>query len=178
MLAAAACGDDGGDGEETTDSTAPSTTSAPTATLDEETRKEEAAKAAFLAYYDAYQEAGAEPVDPENAEMQALITDEHKVVVTRNLQDREARGEAVRLPTNPKSSHGIRSAELQPDGTVEIVDCQVDDSIVYEVETGAVVDDDVVTKLVIGSVVLEGGTWKVAFTEISQMWPGVGTCDT
>jgi hypothetical protein len=172
----AACGDDGGDDDEATGSTAPSTTEAPTTTVDEATQKEEAAEAAFLAYYDAYQKATAAPVDPEHPEMQALVTDLHKVVVTRNLQDRIARGEAVRLPTNSQNSHDIRSAELQPDGTVEIVDCQVDDSIIYDVESGRVVDDDVVTKLVTGSMAQESGAWKVAYTEVSQSWSGAGSC--
>jgi hypothetical protein len=175
-LVAGACGGDDG-ADESADTTAATTTTAPTTTLDEETQKEEAATAALLDYYDAYQEATAEPVDPQHAELQALVTGEHKLVVTRNLQERRAKGEAVRLPANRQNSHDIRSAELQPDGTVEIVDCQVDDSIVYMVETGDVVDDDVVTKLVIGSMAREGGAWKVAFTEISEAWPGVGACD-
>jgi hypothetical protein len=175
-LAAGACGGDDGD-EESTNRTAPSSTAAPTTTLDEETQKEEAATAALLEYYDAYQEATAEPVAPQHAELQALVTGEHKVVVTRNLQERQAKGEAVKLPADTQSSHDIRSAEMQPDGTVQIVDCQVDDSIVYDVETGDVVDDDVVTKLVIGSLVLEGGAWKVAFTEISEAWSGARACD-
>jgi hypothetical protein len=177
VLAGGACG--GEDNEESTDPTAASTTSAPatTTTLDDETQKEEAATGALLDYYDAYQEATAEPVNPEHAELQARVTGEHKAVVTRNLEDRQANGEAVRLPASTQGSHDIRSAELQPDGSVEIVDCQVDDSIVYEVETGDVVDDDVVTKLVIGSMAFEGGAWKLAFSETSEAWPGVGACD-
>jgi hypothetical protein len=175
VVSGVACGGD--DDEESAGSTASSTTSAPTTTLDEETAKEEAATRALLEYYHAYQQATADPVNPEHAEMQALVTGEHKLVVTRNLEDRRARGEAVRLPTSTRTSHDIRSAELQPDGSVEIVDCQVDDSIVYEVETGDVVDDDVVTKLVVGSMSFEGDAWKLAFSEIFETWPGVGTCD-
>ena len=169
------CGGD--DDEESTGSTASSTTAAPTTTLDEETRKEEAATRTLLDYYDAYQQATAEPVNPQHAKLQALVTGEHRLVVTRNLEERQANGEAVRLPASTQSRHDIRSAKLQPDGSVEIVDCQVDDSIVYEVETGEVVDDDVVTKLVIGSMWFEGGSWKLAFSEISEAWPGVGACD-
>jgi hypothetical protein len=175
VVAGGGCGGD--DGEESTSSTASSTTSAPSTTLDEATRKEAAAKAALLDYYDAYQEATAEPVNPQHAELQALVTGEHRLVVTRNLEERQASGEAVKLPAGTQSSHDFRSVELQQDGSVEIVDCQVDDSIVYEVETGQVVDDDVVTKLVIGSMTFEGGAWKLAFSEISDAWPGVRACD-
>jgi hypothetical protein len=177
----------GGDDEEegSTGSSVGSTTAAPSTTLDEETGKVldeetgkvEAATRALLDYYDAYQQATAEPVDPEHSHLQALVTGEHRLVVTRNLEERHAKGEAVRLPPSTLSSHDIRSAELQPDGSVEIVDCQVDDSIVYQVETGEVVDDDVVTKLVVGLMSFEGGAWKLAFSEISETWPGVGACD-
>jgi hypothetical protein len=175
VVGGVACGGDDNE-EEPTGSTA-SDTAAPPTTLDEETRKEEAATKALLDYYDAYQQATAEPVNPEHSALQALVTGEHRLVVTRNLEERHAKGEAVRLPPSTRNSHDIRSAELQPDGSVEIVDCQVDDSIVYEVETGEVVDDDVVTKLVVGSMAFEGGAWKLAFSEVSETWPGVGVCD-
>jgi hypothetical protein len=176
VVGGVACGGD--DKEESTAPTASSTTAAPTTTLDEATRKEEAATRALLDYYDAYQQATAEPVNPEHPELQALVTGEHRLVVTRNLEERQAKGEAVRLPPSTQSSHDIRSAELQPEGSVEIVDCQVDDSVVYHAETGEIVDDDVVTKLVIGSMSFEGGSWKLAFSEISETWPGVGACDS
>ena len=179
MLAVAACGGDdgGGDGEEATDSTTPSTTSAPTTTLDEETRKEEAARAAYLAFYEAYRAATADPVDPLDPTLQALITGDHKLAVTRNLEDRQAKGQAVRLPPGSRSRHDIRSAELQPDGSVEIIDCEIDDAIVYEVDGNAVVDDEVVTNLVTGTVTHESGEWKVAYTEVLDSWPGVTECD-
>jgi hypothetical protein len=175
VVALGGCGGD--DDEESTGTTAASTTSAPSTTLDEETQKEEAATAALFEYYDAYQEATAEPVNPQHPELQALITSEHKVVVTRNLEERQAKREAVRLPANTQTAHDIRSVELKPDGTVEIVDCQVDDSIVYEIESGHIVDDDVVSKLVVASMAVEGGDWKLAFSEIAETWSGVTACD-
>jgi hypothetical protein len=63
VLVAGACGDDDSD-EESTATTAATTTSAPTTTLDETTQKEEAATEALLDYYDAYQEATADPCRP------------------------------------------------------------------------------------------------------------------
>jgi hypothetical protein len=177
VLAGGACG--GEDNAESTDPAAASTTSAPatTTTLDDETQKEEAATAAYLAFYDAYRAATANPVNPQEPEVQALMTGDHKAMVTRNLEDRRARGQAVRHPENTRSTHTVRSAELRADGSVEIFDCEVDDAIVYDVSSGAVVDDEVVTNLVTGTVVQEGGRWKTAYINVLRSWPGVTECD-
>jgi hypothetical protein len=174
VVGGVACGGD--DDEESTGSTASSTTAAPTTTLDEETRKEEAAQAAYLAYWDAYMEATAEPVDPQLPAMQELMTGDHQRVVTRNLEDRQARGEAVRHPTGSQATHEIQSVELQPDGSVKITECEVDDAVVYVVATGAVIDDEVVTKLATAVMVDVDSSWRVAHSEVIQRWRGVVEC--
>ena len=175
VVGGVACGGDD-DEEESTKPTASSTTAAPTTTLDEETRKEEAAKAAYLAYWDAYMRATAEPVDPQLPAMQDLMTGDHQRVVTRNLEDRQARGEAVRQPVGSQGVHEIRSAELQPDGSVKITECEVDDAVVYVVATGAVIDDAVVTKLATADMVEVDGSWRLARSEVIQRWQGVVEC--
>ena len=174
VLAAGACGGNDGD-EESTDQTAPSSTSAPTTTLDEEAQKEEAAKAAYLAYWEAYLEATAEPVDPQLPAMQELMTGDHQRVVTRDLEDRQARGEAARLPPNSQLRHEIHSADLQSDGSVRITECEVNDAIIYDVASGAVINDDVVTKLATATMVDERG-WKIADSTVVGRWPGAVEC--
>jgi hypothetical protein len=174
-LATGACGGDDGD-EESTDTTAASSTSAPITTLDEETQKEEAAKEAYLAYWDAYMEATAEPVDPQLPAMQQLMTGDHQRVVTRDLEDRQARGEAARLPTNSHLRHEVLSAALQSDGSVQITECEVNDAIIYDVASGAVINDDVVTKLAAATMVHEGGSWKIADSTVVRRWPGPVEC--
>jgi hypothetical protein len=174
VVAGGGCGGD--DGEESTSSTASSTTSAPTTTLDEATRKEEAAEAAYLAYWEAYMQATAEPVDPQLPAMQQLMTGDHQRVVTRDLENRQARGEATRLPTNSRLRHEILSAELRADGSVHITECEVNDAIVYNVASGAVINDDVVTKLATAKMVDEGGSWKVADSTVVRRWPGAVSC--
>jgi hypothetical protein len=176
VVALAACGGDDSD-EESTDQTAPSSTSAPTTTtLDEERQKEEAAKAAYLAYWDAYVEATEEPVDPQLPAMQSLMTGDHQRVVTRDLEDRQARGEAARLRTNSRLRHEILSADLQLDGSVHITECEVNDAIIYDIASGAVINDDVVTKLATASMVDEGGSWKIADSTVVRRWPGAVEC--
>ena len=174
-LAAGACGGDDGD-EESTNTTTASSTSAPTTTLDEETQKEEAATAVYLAYWDAYLEATAEPVDPRLPAMQQLMTGDHKRVVTRDLEDRQARGEAARLPTNSQLRHEVLSADLQPDGSVQITECEVNDAIIYDVANGAVINDEVVAKLATATMVTEGDSWRIADSTVVRRWPGAVEC--
>jgi hypothetical protein len=174
VVAGGSCGGD--DGEESTSSTANSTTSAPTTTLDETTRKEEAAKAAYLAYYEAFFEAAAEPVNPQLSELQRLMTGDQQRIVTRNLEDMRARGLATRLPPDSKLRQDPRVVMLRADGSVEVTSCEVDDSVVYEVDTGAVVNDAVVTNVITATLVEVRGQWKIAFSERTKTSPGIVKC--
>jgi hypothetical protein len=175
LVALGACGGD--DDEESTGTTATSTTSAPSTTLDEEARKEEAAKDAFVDYYDAFFMAAAEPVNPQLPELQRLMTGDQKRIVTRNLEDMRARGHATRLPANSRRGQRPKVVELQGDGSVEVTSCEVDDSIVYEVDTGTVVNDDAVTNVISATLIEERGQWKVAFSERTETWPGIVECN-
>ncbi|MGH9191987.1 MAG: hypothetical protein ACRDZ0_05890 [Acidimicrobiales bacterium] len=176
VAAAGACGGDDSDGESTNTTTA-SSTSAPTTTLDEETQKEEAATKAFLDYYEAFFTAAAEPVDPHLPELQRLMTGDQQRIVTRNLEDMRARGHATRLPQGSKRRHDPRVVEAQTDGSVDVTSCEVDDSVVYQVDTGAVVNDDVVTNVISATLVEERGQWKVTFSERTKTSPGIVECD-
>lgn len=174
VVGGVACGGD--DDEESTDPTTGSAMAAPTTTLDEETRKEEAAKDAFLDYYDVFFAAAAEPVNPQLPELQRLMTGDQQRIVTRNLEDMRARGHATRLPPNSQRRHDPRVVRLQADGSVEVTSCEVDDSIVYEVDTGAVINDDVVTNVISATLVEERGQWKIAFSERTKTSPGIVEC--
>jgi hypothetical protein len=176
VVVAGACGgDDGDDGS--ADTTAATTTSAPPTTLDDETQKEEAAKEAFLAYYEAFFAAAAEPVNPQLPALQELMTGDQRRVVTRNLEDMRAKGYATRLPPNSKRHHDPRVIELQADGSVKVISCEIDDSVVYEVDTGAIVNANVVTNVISASLVEEHEHWKIAFSERTKTTPGITECD-
>jgi hypothetical protein len=175
VFVAGACGGDDGD-DESADTTAATSTTAPTTTLDEETQKEEAAKAAYLAYWEAFERASAEPVDPRSHDLQERMTGDHARLVVRNLEEMEASMRAARLPPNSRSSHRVSTTELQADGSVQITDCQVDDAVVYDTTTGAIINDAVVTNLIVATIVQEDGAWRVALAERTKKWPGVVAC--
>jgi hypothetical protein len=176
VLVGGACGGDDGD-DETADTTAATTTTAPTTTLDEETQKEEAATAAYLMYDDAFFKAAAHPVSPELPELQDLVTGNQQALVTRNLEQLQANGQAVRLPAPSQVRQEPKLVELQADGSVEITSCEVDDSVVYEVATGDVINDDVVTNLISTTMVNQNNAWKLAFSERTKRWPGTVECE-
>jgi hypothetical protein len=175
VVALGACGGD--DDEESTGTTAASTTSAPSTTSDEETQKEEAAEEAYLMYDDAFFRAAADPVDPRLRDLQELVTGNQQTLVTRNLEEMQAKGQAVRLPARSQARQDLKLVDLQADGSVEITSCEVDDSIVYVVATGAVINDDVVTNLISTTMVNESSAWKLSFSERRERWPGIVECD-
>jgi hypothetical protein len=174
VVGGVACGGD--DDEESTGSTASSTTAATTTTLDEETRKEEAAKTAYLAYWDAFERASVQPVDPTSGDLLARMTGNQARLVVRNLEEMQASSQAARRPANSQSRHQVSATELQADGSVRIMDCQVDDAVVYNTTSGAVINDAVVTNLISATMVQEGSEWKVALAERTKKWPGVVEC--
>lgn len=171
---ATACGDDAAD--ESPGTTTPTTDASPTTTVDEETAKEEAATAAYLAYWEAYIEATSDPVDPHSPALQELMTGDHQRVVTRNLSDRQARGEAVKWPPGSQAKHEILTSELQEDGSVFITECEIDDSIVYVVHTRDVVNGDVATKLATAVMIQVGDRWRLSESEVIDRWPGAVEC--
>ncbi|MGH8950786.1 MAG: hypothetical protein ACRDX9_05115 [Acidimicrobiia bacterium] len=171
VLAAGACGDDDGD-EESTDQTAASTTAAPTtSTVDPSAEVE----AAYLAYWDAYLEAVAEPVNPELPELQALMTGGHRRVVTRNLRNMQANALAVREREDSRYRNVFETVEFA-DEAAKFTACSYDDLVTYDVATGEAVDDSVATKWLEGRMILEDDRWKVAQLEIVSRETGNDQC--
>ena len=173
-----ACGgdDDDGTAPDPTPRSTTTTTEPTTTTLSELDQKIEAAKAAYLAFMHAVRAAEAAPVTPHLPDVQAVMTGLQQTQITANLEGMQARGEAVRLPENSQDSQEVLTASLQPDGSVLLKACEINDAIVYDVATGAVVDDDVITIEVDVTVVQENGVWKVADTVITEESNGVVPC--
>jgi len=173
-----ACGgdDDDGTAPDPTPRSTTTTTEPTTTTLSELDQKIEAAKAAYLAFMHAVRAAEAAPVTPHLPDVQAVMTGLQQTQITANLEGMQARGEAVRLPENSQDSQEVLTASLQPDGSVLLKACEINDAVVYDVATGAVVDDDVITIEVDVTVVQENGVWKVADTVITEESNGVVPC--
>jgi hypothetical protein len=170
VLAAGACGGD--DGEESSDPPAASTTSAPTTTTTDQRAEVEAA---YLAYWDAYLEAVTEPVNPRLPELQALMTGDHKRVVTRNLRNMLGSSLAVREREASRYRNVLETVRIA-DETASFTACSYDDLVTYDVTSGEPVDKSVATKWLKGQMVLEGYRWKVAQLEIVRRETGGDQC--
>lgn len=84
-------------------------------------------------------------------------------------------GRAIRLPKGSVSRRDIDIVSVEAD-RVTVRDCSVDDALVVDVGSGEVLDDDVVTRLAVGELVVEDGSWRVSFTRVEQTWEGVAGC--
>jgi hypothetical protein len=159
-----ACGGDD-DEEESRPSAASSTTTAPATTTTADPRVD--VEQAYLAYWDAYLKAVSEPVNPELRELQQLVTGAQRTIVSRNLQQLQARGEAVRLRQPSRYRHVIRTIE-RANVSASVEACVYDDLVTYDVATGVEVDDSVAWKQVHAELAQQQGVWLISYLEIGR----------
>lgn len=94
-----------------------------------------------------------------------------------NVQELRRKGLAGRFPSGQLPEHHVEilsAAEEQ----VTARDCATDDGVIYEVKTGRVVDDDVVTQLWEITLRRVGQEWKVESTKIIISQEGRTVCST
>jgi hypothetical protein len=164
----------GGDDDESTEPTAGSTTVAPTTTTTVDARVE--VEEAYLAYWDAYLKASSEPVTPDLPGLQVLMTGDHQRTVTRNLQNLQGSGRAVRERENSRYRNVLETLEFADGATARLTACSYDDLITYDVVTREPVDDSAATKWLEGQMVREGDRWKVAQLQIVRRQIGNDQC--
>lgn len=177
-LTACGGGASGDDGSAAT-TEQPPTTEAPatTTTVDPQAQALADAEAAYLAYEEASNVAAADPVDPQHPDLQALITGDQRLHSNSELGGFLADGEAARSAAPSQYSVEIQAASAQSDGSVLLHVCRVDDSVVYKVATGEIVNDEVVTKTIDARMVNEDGAWKVFSTTVVARTPGAASCE-
>jgi hypothetical protein len=173
-----ACGSD--DEPDTADDTRATTTAATepsdgtsttTAAVDE---TEAEILVAVDGYWDSYFVVN-DPPNPDHPDLATYRTGEALEQSKANVQERKDLGQVVRLPDEPEYMHDPRVESV--DGDVAVVrDCSVDDSLLVEVGTGQVLNDDVATVLWETHVAREGGEWKVSANYVTQEWEGVAGC--
>lgn len=161
-LTAAACSSDDDDDaspDRTTSTTARSSSTTSTTT----SADEQAVLDAYNAFWQSYVEATtSNPMDPNHPGLAQHATGEELDTVRRTILARSSAGEIFR-----------GSMDLAPEVTdlsgdrATIRDCHDDNLEIVDAATGAVKEpDDPVRKLVDVSLVLEGGTWRVATIEL------------
>lgn len=187
VLAATACSGDGDSSSpssstsSTSTSSTSTTTSEPTSTAattdtTSSTGDEEAViLEQYLEFWDVRFEANSEPVDPTNPRLADLATDAQLTNVLEETQRRADQGLALRNPTDSVTER--RPIVVSIDGSeATIQDCSINDTIVYRVSDGEVIDDSIVTRSVSATMRKVDGVWKLSSTSEIQKWEGVAGC--
>jgi hypothetical protein len=96
--------------------------------------------------------------------------------VQTRIFDRARAGQRARYPE--QSVNKVEPISVVMDGDRAVVAaCSIDDAVIYEVDTGNVVNADVSTALVRYLLLRIDETWKVSEYEITSRKNGASTCD-
>ncbi len=176
VLAPAACGGDGNADEEasasTTEASEPTdaTVAATTTTLSPEAEVESA-----IAAYDAMINRIVQAPDPNDPEIAQRATGANLETVESGFAQLVALGQHGQPGPNRRTTV-LRTVVSGDQATVDV--CEVDDGLLINTATGEVIDDDVVTRLVVISLERVDGTWLVARIEpTNSSWEGVTDCE-
>ncbi|MDZ7733734.1 MAG: hypothetical protein U5R31_12260 [Acidimicrobiia bacterium] len=178
-LALAGCG--GGEREESATTSAEVETSTTTAepgttsTTAEENGERKAILAAVEGYWQTIREAS-NPPDPGHPGFDQFFTGEARQQSLETMRGRQVLGHGVRLPTDSQYSHDLEVAEIAATHAV-VTDCAVDDTVLFELETGEIVNDEVQTLSWRTELELVNGAWKVSVNTVEREWEGVAGCD-
>lgn len=159
----------------TSTSATSSTSSTPTTSGDGDSEESADAIERYLAFWDARFEANTEPPDPDDPGLAEYATGPQLENVVAETQRRLDAGQALRAADPSQTSHVVEIVSTD-EGRVELQDCFVNDGVVYEVRSGTVVDDSVVTRSVSAVMVEVDGRWKLERATVVQEWEGVAGC--
>lgn len=129
----------------------------------------------YLAFWEARFEANTEPVNPDDERLADLATGPQLDNVREETQQRAEAGLAFRRPEDSITERRPRVVAVDGDQAT-IQDCAINDSVVYRVSTGEVIDDNVVTRSVTATMRLVNDRWRLESAREIQKWEGVAGC--
>lgn len=161
----------------TTESTADSTeTPDPTSTTNASGSIEEVLAGQIRGYFDARAAANAAPApNPDDPALANFAAGEELVAVTAGTEARRDAGQAIR-PGGAALADVRVGFVTANTSSASAAACVVDDGVIFDVVTGTVVNDDVVTHNYQVDLELHDGTWKVSRIVRVQQWEGVAGC--
>ncbi len=168
---AAGCGSSGGSAKPSTTTAASATDASPVTTRDE--LKDQILadyRKANNAYYDAISIG-----DPNLPSIEATHTGQNLWSLRKYLTDLFAKGQ--RGKDGPHSRDTSRAVVQQVlEGKAIVQDCRIDDGVIVDSRTGAVIDADVVTKLLRFELSRVGEVWRVSSGVERSRWDGINGC--
>lgn len=129
----------------------------------------------YLAFWTARFQANAGTPNPDDPALAEFATGPQLDNVVAETQRRLDAGLALREAEPSQTTHDVKVVSVDDD-RVELQDCFVNDGVVYDIETGDVVDDSVVTRSVSADMVRVDGTWKLERATVVQEWEGIAGC--
>ena len=179
--ALAACGGGGGTAETSPATTADpvtieptTTTTAPPTTTTTVVSEEEAVLAAYQGYWTTWQAANTPPL-PALPGFERYATGEKLESVRIAVDKVRAAGEVFTMPDGALDRHDARIEEIG-ESTATVIDCWIDDAVVLDARTGAVLDDAVYTWLHKALLVKNDGRWLLEHMDVEAKWDGVAGC--
>ncbi len=159
----------------TTSALSDASASTATATAESANHDEQAVKTAYLAYWSMVDRLGAAP-DPADPELPQRTANPALQDLLDVLSARQVSNQVTRLPADrTQYSHTLTSVTANGD-VATVRDCFVDGRIRVD-RNGAVVDDEVVTDVVLAQLARLQDRWVVSKTETLSETPGVHGCD-
>jgi hypothetical protein len=129
----------------------------------------------YLAFWEARRSANTGIPDPASPALVESATGEQLLVVTRETQRNLDQGLTLQRRSGPAGIRRVRVVEV--DGQrAQVQECVVDDELLVDRDTGAVVDDSIETHSVVGDLERVGGEWRVSSVRLVQQWEGVAGC--
>lgn len=129
---------------------------------------------AYTAFWDSYWEAASHPVDPEHPGIARFSTEPLRSRAAGVLLGRVTEGIALRLPPDHGAGRIVHIEGWDDDGA-ELLDCFVDEAVLYEVSTGRIRNDEQATVVHLALMRRIGDSWRVA--EIFEQATHTGRTD-
>jgi hypothetical protein len=129
----------------------------------------------YLAFWEARRSANTGIPDPAAPALAESATGEQLGVVTRETQRNLDQGLTFQDRSGPAAIQRVRVVEVDGD-RAQVQECVVDDELLVDRETGAVVDDSIETHSVVGDLERVVGEWRVSSVRLVQQWEGVAGC--
>jgi hypothetical protein len=175
LALASACG-----APDPTRQTSPTTGSTDTRPSPATTQPSDPTKAVLAAYQRVWQlwlqdNNPPNPDDPRLAEVEA---DGQLTGARMSIERNKDLGHALRLPPHSVYRHVATVAFDLTKRSARVTDCALDDGVVVQVSTGAVINGDVQTQLIVSTMDLIDGYWKVTSSKFVKTWPGETSCGT
>ena len=131
--------------------------------------------ARYIAYWDARFAANTGTPNPDDPALREYATGAQLDAVVAETRANLEQGRAFRPADDPADIQWVNVIEVEGDHAV-VQECVVTDGVIFNRDTGEVIDGEVYTQNVRGELQRVDGAWKVSAARLIQQWEGVAGC--